>query len=295
MDIQLIHYFVKIVQCGSFTKAGESLKIPKSTLSKAVAKLERETGTKLLIRSTRKQTLTAAGREFYQACMGPMQTIEDAQKALYGQDDLISGTIKITVPEDFEIFLLSSCIQALGEQYPELKFIIKSTNDVVDLVGEGFDFAVRIGPLEESNLKVRTIGHIKLVTVAARNYLEKVTLETPEDLSRVRCIGLTSAKPYQLWSMTKDGQTRVLKTPMAVETNQITSVYKLTCAGAGVAILPTFLCQKGIDSGELVRVLPDWHYTDVPVSLISPLSTLSSVRLKVISDEIIGALRQSLT
>ncbi|WDD99817.1 LysR family transcriptional regulator [Thalassomonas actiniarum] len=295
MDIQLIHYFVKIVQCGSFTKAGESLKIPKSTLSKAVAKLERETGTKLLIRSTRKQTLTAAGREFYQACMGPMQTIEDAQKSLYGQDDLIAGTIKITVPEDFEIFLLSSCIQQLGEQYPELKFIIKSTNDVVDLVGEGFDFAVRIGPLEESNLKVRTIGYIKLATVVAKDYLEKITLECPGDLAKVRTVGLTSAKSYQLWNLTKDNHSEVIKTPLTIETNQITSVYKLTLAGAGVSILPTFLCQKGIDSGELVKVLADWHYMDVPVSLISPLSTINSVRLKVVSDEIIKALRQSLS
>lgn len=291
MQIQLIHYFIKIIEHGSFTKAAEFLKMPKSTLSKAVSKLERETGTKLLIRSTRKQTLTAAGRDFYQACLGPIQTIEDAHTNLYGQDSVISGVVKITVPEDFEIFLLSSCISQLGEKYPELKMMIKSTNDVVDLIGEGFDFAIRIGPLEESNLKVRTIGHIKLATLVSKQYLSKISLNTPQDLMNVRCLGLTTNKPHQTWRLSKGEKVAIIKTPLAVETNQITSVYKLTLSGAGVSILPTFLCQKDIDSGALVSVLTDWQYADVPVSLVSPQSTLHSKRLKVVSDEIIDALR----
>jgi len=295
MEIQLIHYFVKIVKCGSFTKAAELLKVPKSTLSKAVTKLERETGTKLLIRSTRKQTLTSAGRDFYEACLDPIQTIEDAEKSLYGLDSIISGTIKITVPEDFEIFLLSSCIQTLCENYPDLKIIIKSTNDVVDLVGEGFDFAVRIGPLEESNLRVRTIGHIKLATVVSKQYFERIELDSPSDLTNVRCIGLISNKPYQVLTLTKDEKTETIKTQLTVETNQITSVYKLTLSGAGVSVLPTFLCQEDIDTGKLVKVLQEWEYMKVPVSLVSPLSTINSVRLKVISDEIINALRGALS
>lgn len=291
MEIQLIYYFVKIVEHGSFTKAADSLKIPKSTLSKAVSKLERETGTKLLIRSTRKQTLSSAGRDFYESCLGAIQTIEDAHKALDGQDSVISGAVKITVPEDFEIFLLSSCIRQLGEKYPGLKIIIKSTNDVVDLIGEGFDFAIRIGPLEESSLKVRTIGYIKLATVASKRYLSKIELNTPKDLMNLRCIGLTTNKPYQVWKLTKNGKTETVKTPLCVETNQITSVYKLTLTGAGVSVLPTFLCQKDIDSGQLVSLLTDWKYSDVPVSLLSPLSTIHSARLKVVSDEIVDALR----
>ncbi len=285
---------MNIVKHGSFTKAAESLKVPKSTLSKAVSKLEQETGTKLLIRSTRKQTLTSAGRDFYEACLGPIQTIEDAQKSLYGLDNVISGTVKITVPEDFEISLLSSCIQTLCEKYPDLKMIIKITNDIVDLIGEGFDFAVRIGPLEESNLRVRNIGYIKLVTVVSKEYFEKIKLDSPHDLVNVRCIGLTSNKSFQVWTLRKNKKIEVIKTPLTVETNQITSVYKLTLSGAGVSVLPTFLCQNDIDTGKLIRVLEDWEYKDVPVSLVSPLSTLNSVRLKALTDEIINTLRERL-
>lgn len=304
MEIQLIHYFVNIVKHGSFTKAATILKVPKSTLSKAVTKLESETGTKLLIRSTRKQNLTDAGRQFYESCLGPIQTIEDAEKTLYGQDSIISGTVRITVPEDFEIVLLSGCIQRLCTKYPDLKIIIKGTNDLVDLVGEGFDFAVRIGPLEESNLKVRTIGHIKLVTVVAKDYFEEikgakiqgevVELEEPEELTKIRCVGFTSNKPHQILTLTQGKKTEVIKVPLVVEANQATSVYKLTMAGVGAAVLPTFLCQKNIDSGELIQIMKSWKYADVPVSLVSPLSTLNSIRLKVVSDEIVESLRASL-
>ena len=88
--------------------------------------------------------------------------------------------------------------------------------------------------------------------------------------------------------------TRNTDTPLTVVTNPITSVYKLILAGAGVSVLPTFLCQAAIDSGELESVLTDWHYNNVPVHLVSPFSTSESMRLKVVSDEIMSALRQVL-
>lgn len=294
MDIQLIQYFVKVVNHGSFTRAAEVLKVPKSTLSKAVTKLEKQTGTKLLVRSTRKQSLTDAGKAFYQSCLEPIRTLEEAEKSLYGQDDSISGTIKITVPEDFEIFFLSSCIEKLCRLYPELKIVIRSTNDVVDLVGEGFDFAIRIGSLEESNLKARSIGKIKLLTVVGKQYRQEIQLEKPSDLINVRCIGFSSNLAYHSWNLIKDGKTESVKTPLVVEANQIASLYKLALANVGVTILPWFLCRDALETGELIHALPDWHYEDVPVTLVSPLSTLSSKRLKVVSDELVSAMREAL-
>ncbi|MGF1720629.1 LysR family transcriptional regulator [Vibrio kyushuensis] len=293
MDIQLIYYFVNIVKFGSFTKAADALKVPKSSLSKAVTKLEERTGTKLLVRSTRKQSLTEAGRHFYESCLGPLENIEEAEKSLYGMDNVLSGTIKITVPEDFELFLLSSCVHSLCDQYPDLRIIINSTNDNIDLIGEGYDFAIRIGPLEESNLRVRNIGYIQPITVVSKQYFKEIDVSHPNDLTNVRCIGLSTNKPYQTWRLTKGDVTEVVKTPLVVETNQITSVHKLTLSGVGVSALPTFLCNSDLASGRLVRILEDWRYMDVPVSLVSPLSTIHSKRLKVVSDAIVNALRRS--
>ncbi|MGF1753551.1 LysR family transcriptional regulator [Vibrio makurazakiensis] len=290
MDIQLIYYFVNIVKFGSFTKAAEALKVPKSSLSKAVTKLEENTGTKLLVRSTRKQSLTEAGRLFYESCLGPVQNIEEAEKSLYGMDNDISGTVKITVPEDFEVFLLSSCIQSLCEQYPKLKIIIHSTNNKIDLIGEGYDFAIRIGPLEESNLRVRNIGYIEPITAVSKQYYDQIEVNHPSDLLNVRCLGLGSKSTNQVWRLTKDDVTEIVKTPLVVETNQITSVHKLTLSGVGVSALPTFLCKDDLETGRLIRILKDWRYMDVPVSLVSPQSTINSKRLKVVSDAIVTTL-----
>ena len=100
MEIELVRIFVKVVKLGSFTKAADLLGIPKSSVSKGLARLENESGTKLLLRTTRSQTLTAAGKVFYDTCVGPIQTIEDAQRSLSGNDSLLTGNLKITAPED---------------------------------------------------------------------------------------------------------------------------------------------------------------------------------------------------
>lgn len=294
MDIQLVQYFVEIVKLGSFTKASDSLKIPKSTLSKAVTKLEQETGTKLLIRSTRKQSLTATGRIFYENCIGPIQNLTDAQKALYGKDNVISGTIKMSLPEDFEIFLLAEKMAEFCTKYPNLNLNINSTNQVIDLIGEGYDFAVRLGPLKSSNLKSRKIGLIKQALVVSKEYAKEINLKTPADLQNVRCIGINTNRNPQTWALTKNKKTESTKVKLRIESNHISSVLKLTLAGAGVSILPKFLCQEEIDKGNLVEVLMPWSFMDYPVSLVSPESTKDSARLRVITDEIVKCLKESL-
>jgi len=294
MDIQLVHYFVEIVKLGSFTKAADSLQVPKSTLSKAVTKLEEETGTKLLIRSTRKQSMTAAGRVFYEKCLGPIQNLTDAQKSLYGQDNIISGTIKMSLPEDFEIFLLSDQMANLCIKHPNLNININSSNEVIDLIGEGYDFAIRLGQLKSSNLKLRRIGLLKQAVVVSKEYAKEINLKKPSDLLNVRCIGISSNRNPQTWTLTKNKKTESTKVKLRIESNHISSVLKLTLAGAGVSILPRFLCQKDIDSGDLIEVLKPWKFMDYPVSLVSPESTKDSARLKVISDEIIKTLKESL-
>src|SRR4051812_36061970 len=110
MDLELTRYFVKVVQNGSFSRAADLLKLPKSTVSKAITRLEHDTGTKLLLRTTRSLTLTAAGRAFYDTCLGPVHILEDAQKSLYGQDSILSGTLKITAPEDLGAHVISPAV-----------------------------------------------------------------------------------------------------------------------------------------------------------------------------------------
>ena len=175
MEIELIRIFVKVVQQSSFSRAAEILKVPKSTVSKAITRLEYETGAKLLLRTTRSLTLTAVGRAFYETCMGPIQTLEEAQKSLNGNESILTGLVRVTAPEDLGIEIIAPTIGELSRKHPLLNFELNYTDDIVDLIKEGFDIAIRIGKLPESSLKVKRIGEIQIIPVASPKYLKNAS------------------------------------------------------------------------------------------------------------------------
>ncbi|MCB0414898.1 MAG: LysR family transcriptional regulator [Bdellovibrionales bacterium] len=288
--------FVKVIQHGSFSKAAELLGVPKSTVSKSVSKLEKITGTKLLLRTTRSQTLTAAGRLFYETCLEPIQVLEDAQKSLYGQDSIVSGPIKITSPEDIGSLIISPLIGSLSKQHPDVSFELHYTNEIVDLIKEGFDLAVRIGHLAESNLKVRRIGILDLILVASSSYLKNYPpLKEPKDLKDHLCLLLSDSQMKHYWTLTHGKKNMRVEVHSKVMSNQMSSLLQVAIAGGGITLASSFLCQDYIKNKGLERVLPDWKVKGIPISLVSPLSTTSSARLKLVSDEIHSAISSALT
>lgn len=296
IDLELTRIFVKVVQRGSFSGAGKALGIPKSTISKSISKLESVIGTQLLLRTTRSQSLTSAGRLYYETCLEPIQILEDAQKSMQGQDSIISGNIKITAPEDVGYQIVSPTIGKLTQRYPKVFFDLQFTNTVVDLIKDGFDLAVRIGSLKESNLKVRNIGTLDLILVASRSYLEKMdSIQEPKDLKNHDCLLLSPRSGKNFWTLVQ-GKTQV-KIPIKarVLSNQITSLLQVASAGGGIALAPAFLCNEALKNKGLERVLPGWKVKGIPISLVAPLSTASSARLKIVSDELYAAIASHLT
>lgn len=295
MDIELVHIFVKVVKTGGFSKAGEALKIPKSTVSKAVTRLEEETGTKLLLRTTRSQTLTAAGKAFYDSCVGPIQAIEDAQKSLSGQDSLLTGIIKITAPEDLGTEVLAPAAGDLIQKHPGLNFELVYTDEVMDLVKEGFDLAVRIGTPKESGLKIKKVGEVHLHLVASPKYLKRnAKIQKPEDLQNHACLSLEHNINRCQWNLkSKTSSAKVTINPR-IASNQMSSLMKAAINDAGVALVPSYLCRPLIESGELVRVLPQWTSQGLPVSMLSPLPFSSSARLRMTVDYFIMKLQDAL-
>lgn len=295
IELELSRIFVKVVQQGGFSKAAELLKIPKSTVSKSISRLEKMTGTKLLMRTTRSQTLTDAGRLFYETCLEPIQILEDAQKSLYGQDTVVSGTIKLTAPEDLGSYVISPVIGLLCQVHSEIRFDLHYSNEIVDLVKDGFDLAIRIGQPQESRLKIKKLGQIELLPVASPQYLKaNKKIQTPSDLSEHACLGLGRKGIRSQW-MLKNGKKQVqIPISRRVESNQMTSLLNIAVAGAGVLLAPAFLCRSEIESGRLVKVLDGWMGVGAPVSIISPVSIASTARLKLVSDKISAAIQKEL-
>jgi DNA-binding transcriptional LysR family regulator len=296
MDLEVIRQFVKVVQNGSFTKAADSLRVPKSTLSKAVSGLEKETGTKLLLRTTRSLTLTAAGRAFYETCLSAVQTLEEAQKSLYGNDTIISGKIKLTAPEDLGSTVIAPAIGILTRKYPSLRFELIYTDEILDLVKDGYDLAIRIGKLSESALKVKRLGDLVLIPVASPDYLKSANkIRHPKDLEQHSCLAITSNTANKNWSFKSGKETATIKVHPRIESNLMSSLLQSAIAGAGVAFVPGFLAKKDLKTGDLVRILPEWSGAGIPVSLLSPLAMTSSARLKIVSETIFEEVRKALT
>jgi LysR family transcriptional regulator, regulator for bpeEF and oprC len=294
MDLELTRVFVKVIQHGSFSRAALALRVPKSTVSKYLSRLEAVTGTKLLLRTTRSLTLTAAGRAFYDSCLGPIQTLEDAQKSLYGQDSVLSGMVRITAPEDLGSQVVAPAVGELVKKHAGLNFELHYTDEVIDLVKDGFDLAIRIGSLNESNLRVKKIGEITLVLVASPAYLKTAEkIGNLSDLEHHVCLALgQGGKKWTLKSEKKGSQS--FKFPVRVQSNQMTSLLNVAMSGAGVALVPEYLSRPLVEEGRLQWVLPEWRSSGLPVSMVSPLAAASSARLKVTSGFLFEALQKAL-
>ncbi len=295
MELGLTRIFVKVAQNGSFSRAADILKIPKSTVSKAVSKLENETGTKLIIRTTRSLTLTAAGRAFYEASLGPITQLEDAQKSLYGQDTLLTGLVRLTAPEDLGSMVIAPIIAKLALKHPELTFDLEYTDEIIDLVSDGFDLAVRLGRLGDSALRVKRVGEVSLVPVASMKYLKpREKIRTPSDLKNHMCLSLNLQGVGNRWALKSEKGTATVSIRSSVTSNQTSSLLQMATAGGGIALVPMFLCKPYLVSGELVRVLPEWSSQSYPASILTPLAPSSSARLKLTVNEIAAGIAEAL-
>ena len=250
MEIETTRIFVKVLQLGSFTKAATALKIPKSTVSRAVARLEKESGTKLLIRTTRQITATAAGRAFYENCVAPIQTLEDARKSLQGRDSLVMGHIRITAPEDIGEKIVSTEIAKLSRKHKGLTFELNYTDTIVDLIADGVDCAIRIGKLRVNRLKAIRLGHIVLIAVASPEYVKKnKPIKKPQDLLEHDCLSYTITN----WILKSKKSSHKITVKPRIVSNQITGLIKLALSGAGVTYVPSYLCQEELKSGNLFK------------------------------------------
>ena len=295
MSLDLVNYFIQVTQFGSFSKAAQSLGLPKSTLSKAVARLESEVGTKLLLRTTRNQTLTAAGRVFYEKCIGPIQTIEEARKSLSGNDDLLIGRIRLTSPEDLGIGVISPAIGKFVLKHTSVQFELIYTDTLVDLIRDGFDLAIRVGQLKESSLKSKRIGEIKQFLVATPDYVQNhPKIQNPEDLKNHPCLLHGGRISERIWKLSSSSQSCSVTVRPKIVSNQMSSLIQAALSDCGVAKVPAFLCKKYIEEGSLVQVLPKWQSHGTPVSILSPVSFSSSVRLRLITDYLADEIQKAL-
>jgi DNA-binding transcriptional LysR family regulator len=207
MEISALQAFVKVVQTGSFTRAAEALNTQKAYLSRVITQLEKELGVRLLERTTRALSLTEIGREFFERAVGILASVEDAQRTVQKAQGEPRGVLRLTCGVEYGMIAVSGWITTYLERYPQVRVDADFTGRLVDIVHEGFDLAIRVGPLADSALTARKLGELQYGLFAAPSYLaRRAAPNLPSDLATHDVLVFAGGSHQATWILSHDGQ-----------------------------------------------------------------------------------------
>lgn len=271
MDLNDIVVFTKVVETKSFTGAAEQLGLPKSTVSRKLAQLEERLGVRLVQRTTRKLALTEIGQAYYERAARIVSDIASAEQLVTDMQASPRGRLRVTAPIDLSALWLGEIIAVFTEAHPEINVELDASDRVVDLIEDGFDVGIRIGPLPESTLIARKLGSFAAVLCASPKYLARrpapTTIDELEDHDKV--LFLPSARTTG-WQLVNGDASYELAPPARFSSNNIMAVRDVVLAGGGITALAEFTAGCAFHEGRLVRVLPEWTSRPVDIHAIYP-------------------------
>ncbi|MBY5539150.1 LysR family transcriptional regulator [Rhizobium leguminosarum] len=255
IDLNDIMIFARITEAGSFTAAARLLGMPKTTVSRRIAALERELGVRLLQRTTRSLNLTASGRLYYEESSQALRTIEGANLRLAEARAEPAGTIRISAPVGFGGHFLQDAIFEFLSTYPKTSVELCLTDDRLNLVESGIDLAFRTGILEDSTLIARKLGSTHRLLCASPDYLARCsTPDVPEDLARHDCV-IAGQSAQAQWLLEGPHGQETIAVSGRFAANEMQAVMAAAIAGYGIAQLPHGVADACIKDGRLRRVL----------------------------------------
>jgi DNA-binding transcriptional LysR family regulator len=285
IDLNDVATFVRVAEGGGVTPAAKAIGVPKSTVSRALARLEKHLGVRLVQRTTRALALTDAGRSYYERVRGAVAGLADANAEVVDLGVEPRGTIRITAPLDLGEILLGEVIALFIEKYPEVQFDVSLTSRVVDVVSEGFDLAVRASPLSDSSLVARRLGTSDMGIFASKAYLARRGTPTSvadlasHDFVRFRATGLGP----QVVLRGPGGAEESMELHGPVETDDLLFVQRMITVGVGLGMFPLFFaaCATRAEKQGVVRVLPEWVMRGGVVHVVAPSARHEPRRVKL--------------
>jgi DNA-binding transcriptional LysR family regulator len=270
VELDDIAVFVAVGESGSFSTAASRLGLPKSSVSRAIARLEAAMGVALVHRTTRHVALSTAGAALYERVAGHVRSIQQSLGDLPEREEQPSGRLRVTAPVDFGAAVMAEITARFAARYPSVEVEARLTNQNLDLVAEGIDVALRISlrRLKDSTLTARKTCPITIQLFAAPSYLaRRGTPRTPRDLEAHEWVKFRGAGPIRLEG---PGDTVSILPRGRIEADEMAFVRGATVAGAGIAILPTFLADGEVAAGRLVRLLPKWNIFSGDLWIVTP-------------------------
>ncbi|MGR3966324.1 LysR family transcriptional regulator [Pseudomonas sp. 910_23] len=274
-----VELFLQIVESGNLTDAAERLNLTRSAVGKGLARLEARLGTCLLQRSTRRQRLTEDGQAYYEHCLRALAELEAAESVLESGRQQPRGRLRVSVPLAFGHHYAAPALWGLMESYPELEIEICFSDRMIDLAQEGFDMAVRIGPLPDTDrLSARRLGQQAMGLAASPAYLQrKGAIESIEDLAAHRGIAYRSNTTHR----------SRLASPLIVDDLQ--ALADAAIAGVGLAWLPSWLIAHYALRGQLEAVLPSYREQPAPIHVVWPTAVHMPAKTRCAIDALVAA------
>ncbi|QEW07202.1 LysR family transcriptional regulator [Nitrincola iocasae] len=279
-----IEAFTEVVRLGTFSAAARHLNVSASHISRLVVKLEQQLGTQLLYRTTRKIRLTDAGRLYYEHCKHLFEGFREAESAINDLQSSPRGVLKITAGYTFGERYIAPLINAFMQLHPQLEVRLHLTNRRVDLIEEGYDLAIRIGPMEDSSLIARRLWTREELVVASPAYLAQqgkpVTLA---DLAKHQCL----LGSRDRWLFSDQGTRREVRVQGRLHANSGIALLDAALKGLGLVQLPAYYITEYLESGELVPVLQDFAFKDSAIWVVYPQHRHLSSKVRMFIDYLV--------
>lgn len=287
--------FVRVAEAGSFTKAAESLPLPKASVSATIQALENHLGVKLLNRTTRHVSLTPDGAAYYERCLRILADVRETEEAMRHLHGSPSGQVRAEVPSLLARLVVIPALSDFFGRYPDIRVELSSGDVAFDLVESGIDCGVFVGELSDERIVARRVGLVHVATGAAPSYLARFHPPAhPADLTQHRCIGLFApgaTAPHE-WEFSRGGERVTVAVSGVVSVNDLNAHLAAAESGLGIARLPAFVLKEAMDRGTLEPVLGEWVSDPAPLQVIYPEQRHLSAKVRVFVDWIAALFEQ---
>ncbi|WP_299009588.1 LysR family transcriptional regulator [uncultured Caulobacter sp.] len=283
-DLEGLAVFAKVVELRSFAAAADELAMSKATVSKAVTRLETRLGSRLFNRTSRRLALTDAGQSLVERATRVLAEAQAAEEEASHQSSAPRGLVRMAVPMSLGITTLGPVLPPFFEAYPEVSIDLHLSDATIDLVGMGFDLALRVAALPDSSLVARRLRAVKRHLVASPAYWDKHGRpHHPADLAQHRGLTYGHQSAPETWRFQKGGEEASVRPRSVIRANNGDVLLPALLAGSGVALLPDFIVGPAVADGRLEEVLTEWQGAPIALHLVMPPGGPRPARVEVLA------------
>ncbi len=284
-----VNEFVAVAEAESFTRAARRLSVSTAQVSRQVSALEARLATRLFYRTTRRVSVTEAGEIFYQHCRQVLDALDEAERSITNMQLSPKGKLRLTAPVTYGEKMIAPLVNEFVVRYPELEVEMNLTNQKLDLVGEGYDLAVRLGKLDDSSMMARRLTSRTLYVCASPQYLS--VHGTPHSLSELEQHNCLQGN-LDFWRFQEQGKARNVRVTGNIRCDSGRALLDAALRGIGIVQLPDYYVQSALDSGQLIPLLTHYREDDDGIWAVYPHNRHLSPKVRMLLDFLVESLSQ---